>query len=130
MVREENYVLTVYHSENPLKTGDKIQTEFGELTVAGVLSDCPFDRNKGTETVICSEDTFQKLLGKNDYTIIDIQLTGGATDEDVNAIRDLAGESVIFSDERLENREARESILCIHVVCIWFSGGHCNDHGI
>lgn len=107
VVREENYVLTVYHSENPLKTGDKIQTEFGELTVAGVLSDCPFDRNKGTETVICSEDTFQKLLGKNDYTIIDIQLTGGATDEDVNAIRDLAGESVIFSDERLENREAR-----------------------
>lgn len=103
----ENLALTVYNDENPLKPGDKIELSKGELTVAGVLADCPFDREYGIETVICSENTFRRLTGEIDYTIIDIQLSKKITDEDVSAIRDLVGDGVIFADQRLSNKEAK-----------------------
>lgn len=39
-----------------------------------MLSDCPFNNRTEVGKLICSEDTFRKLTGEKDYTIIDMQL--------------------------------------------------------
>ncbi len=109
--QKDNQVLAVYDSESSLHVGDTLTLSFGrgetEIHVAGLLSTSPFDRVQGVETVICSETTFRRLTGKTDYTIIDIQLSNNATDDDVNSIRYLAGSNIQFSDRRASNREAK-----------------------
>lgn len=77
------------------------------VQVAGVLSECPFSREEGVETIICSEATFRELTGESGYTILDIQLNKKATEEDVSAIRQIAGENITFSDQRMNNRDVK-----------------------
>ena len=101
---DSDYVMTVYDKSNPLEVGDIIKLDSAQLEVACVLSDSPFS-STDTPTVICSEETFTRLTGERDYAVIDIQLTGNASDTDVNAIRDLAGAEYLFSDRRETNRE-------------------------
>lgn len=104
-------VVIVYDSGNPLKLGTEFAVNQGngeqKLKVSGVLSDSPFDREDGVETVICSEETFHQLTGQSGYTIIDVQLKKNADDKDVENIRRMAGENVIFSDQRLDNSQAK-----------------------
>lgn len=111
VIQKDNQVLIVYDPENTLHVGDTLSLDFGkgqkEVAVAGMLSSSPFDRVGGVDTVICSESTFQKLTGKTNYTIIDLQLSNTATDDDVNAIHSLAGSEIKFSDQRSSNREVR-----------------------
>lgn len=102
----KGYVLGVYSTEIAMNKGDKITTGLGDLTVSSVVSHVPFDRSDGEETLICSEELFEKLTGSDKYTIIDIQMNTSATDEDVNAIRDLS-EGYLFSDNRLSNKETK-----------------------
>lgn len=87
--------------------GKEGEAEEYRLKVSAVLSNCPFDREEGVETVICSEELFEKLTGETDYTIIDIQLNRQASDEDVARIRGMAGDSFSFSDRRMSNQETR-----------------------
>ena len=54
-----------------------------------MLSDCPFNNRQDVGKLICSEDTFRKLTGETDYSIIDIQLSQNATENDVNEIHRL-----------------------------------------
>ena len=49
---------------------------------------------------VCSEALFTRLTGETGYTIIDIQLNFGASEEDVEAIRAYAGQNYTFSDRR------------------------------
>lgn len=114
----DHFVLTVYDSETSLDLGNKLllpssipTEEPTELTVAGVLSTCPFQKEKDTEIIICSENTFQKLTGKNAYTILDLQLTKKASDSDVLAIQQLFDSTYTFSDQRKSNAEALGAYL-------------------
>lgn len=108
MIEEGNYVLAVHDAGGQsLKTGEVIHTDLGDLTVAGILSHCPIDGVQGTERLICSEDTFRRLTGESGYTILDMQLTRHASDEDINRIRSLAGDKILFSDQRLSNQDNR-----------------------
>jgi putative ABC transport system permease protein len=104
-------VLIVYDESSPLCLGDVVTADFGtgaqDIPVAGILSDSPFSREEGIETLICSESTFMRLTGRQGYTILDIQLTGGATDKNVAQMRALAGDGFEFSDQRLNNQEVR-----------------------
>lgn len=103
-------VLLVYSEDLSWKVGDKIKisTVNGTNTVniAGILATSPFDKQKGNEIVICNEDTFKSIIGKFDYTIIDIQLNKNANEENVKAIQNLA-KDYIFSDQRSSNEEVR-----------------------
>lgn len=109
--QKDNQVLVVFDVASTLHVGDTFSLDLGkgekEVTVAGLLSSSPFDRAKGVETLICSEATFRQLTGITDYTIIDIQLSKHATDDDVSSIRSLADSNTQFSDLRAGNREAR-----------------------
>lgn len=121
-----------YAGENLVQTGSTVtvntaafpgqggRSQEYQLKVSAVLSNCPFDREEGTETVICSEALFEKLTGEKGYTIIDLQLEKSATDEDVAEIRSLAGESVSFSDRRLSNQEVKGAFLSYAIFLYGF----------
>lgn len=120
---EPDTVLLVYDPQNPVQVGDIIQITADdlsrELLVAGLLSECPFDSDEATEIVICSENTFQALTGESGYTIIDVQLTKQATDEDVNAIHRKTGTTFTFKDERMGNSSVRGAYYCF---CLFVYG--------
>lgn len=113
------YVMTIYDKNNPLRVGDKIRLDNTELEVACVLSDSPFSADD-TPTLICSEETFTRLTGESDYSVVDVQLERGATDEDVSAIRDMAGDEYLFSDRRDTNRETTATYLAFTLLVYGF----------
>ena len=102
-------VLVSRQETGSLNPGDRITLFTGsgiwELPVSGVVGSHPFDEEPGTKTVFCSEELFQKLTGENGYTIIDVQVRRGTTDEDAEELRALAGDGVLFSDRRMRNME-------------------------
>lgn len=104
-------VLAVYDTVYQPGTGDVLHADFGSgprsVTVCGILSDSPFNREENTVTLICSEPLFRTLTGQTGYTILDVQLRSSATDADVAAIRAAAGEGITFSDQRLSNRDVK-----------------------
>ncbi|WP_332108560.1 MULTISPECIES: ABC transporter permease [Anaerovoracaceae] len=114
--KNKDAVLTVYDAKNPLHPGDTItvhsQGKEKTVTVTGVLSDSPFTNEADTEIIICSEAVFRSLQGDGGYTIIDVQLSDKATDQDVNRIRSLtSGPNRTFSDQRASNAEVQGGYL-------------------
>ena len=85
--------LIVYASQSTIQIGDTVSMNINgqskEIKILGKLSDCPFYSAAGVGTIICSKDTFEEITGESKYTIIDVQLAKGATDEDVYAIRQM-----------------------------------------
>ncbi len=83
--------LIVYNSQNTIQIGDTVSLNTNgqskEIQIVGMLSDCPVYSAAGVGTIICSEDTFEQLLASGKYTVIDVQLVKGTTDEDVYVIR-------------------------------------------
>ena len=96
-----------YDNHSEIQVGDSvtlmIDGQPAEITITGMVSECPFNTPDG-DIIICSEDTFRQLTGAEDYTIIDIQLTGKATDNDIDAIRSLVGTGCTFSDQRIDKQ--------------------------
>ena len=96
-----------YNNHSEIQVGDSvtliIDGQPTEITITGMVSECPFNTPDG-DIIICSEDTFRQLTGAEDYTIIDIQLTGKATDNDIDAIRSLVGTGCTFSDQRIDKQ--------------------------
>lgn len=100
-----NYVLATWDKDSPLKIGDKIQTGGEQLEIAGFLNYDPFNSDgttNGKITIITSGETYIRLTGVSDYSLVMIQTTNDATDKDVEAIRQAAGSGYTFSDRRSE----------------------------
>lgn len=98
-----NYVLTTWDKDSPLKIGDKIRVGNKELEIAGMLKFDPFSSDgstKGKITLITSGETFARITGVTDYSLIMIQTTRDATDANVQAIHNAAGKKYKFSDQR------------------------------
>ena len=98
-----NCVLTIWDKDNPLAIGDKIQVGNKEVEIAGLLKCNPFSDNgapNGKITLITSGETFNRLTGVTDYSLILIQTTKDATDRNIEAIRNVVGEKYTFSDQR------------------------------
>ncbi len=125
-VMEGEGILSVYHGENSLTEGESLIMDLGkgerQFTVAGVLSDCPFNSADGEEILICSEKTFESLTGMKNYTIIDVQLERKAGDEVVSQLRTLAGENVVFSDSRFSNAEVKGAMYSFQLFVYGFLG--------
>lgn len=100
-----NYVLATWDKDSPLKIGDKIQTGGEQLEIAGFLNYDPFNSDgttNGKITIITSGDTYIRLTGVSDYSLVMIQTTNDAIDKDVEAIRQAAGSGYTFGDRRSE----------------------------
>ncbi|MDE6387754.1 MAG: FtsX-like permease family protein [Lachnospiraceae bacterium] len=111
-----------YDNQSAIWTGDTVTLTIGgqstDIMIAGAVSECPFNTADG-DIIICSEDTFRQLTGAEHYTILDIQLTRKATEDDVDAIRALTGTDYTFSDLRMNN----QSVLGATYACKLFIYG-------
>lgn len=109
-VKDGEGVLLVEKAGFSAEVGDEIQieTQLGtkKVPIMGILSYAPFDSGKETGTLICSESLFRRLTGEKGYTILDIQLRD-LSDSIIEDIRNVAGNSYNFSDQRTSNREVR-----------------------
>lgn len=98
-----NDVLATWDKESPLDIGDNIKIGNEELNIAGLLKFDPFNRDGSTNgkiTLITSGETFARLTDETDYSLVMIQTTRGATDENVTAIRNILDETCTFHDRR------------------------------
>ena len=94
--------MTVLNKDNPIKVGDIIQVAGQEIEVVCGISSGLYP---GEYSIICSQETFARLTGEENYSMIGIQLSRQATDETVKQINSLAESDVIFTDERQRNQE-------------------------
>lgn len=121
---EDNTGLIVFEPQNDIETGDVITLNLNgsqtDMEIVGMLSDCPFNNRQDVGKLICSEDTFRKLTDETDYTIIDIQLSQDATENDVNEIHRLVGSQYTFSDERMGNSNTRGAYYCFGLFIYGF----------
>ncbi len=98
-----HYVLATWDKSSLLEIGDKILVADEEFEIAGLLKYDPFNSDgltNGDITLITSGDTFIDLTGITDYSLIMIQTTSDATDEDVTAIRDILDYGCTLNDLR------------------------------
>ena len=94
--------MTVLNKDNPIKVGDIIQVAGQEIEVVCGVSSGLYPSEY---SIICSQETFARLTGEQNYSMIGIQLSSKATDETVKQISSLAESNVIFGDDRQRNQE-------------------------
>ena len=119
---DEGLVLAAYSENSPWHQGEKVTTDLGELTIAGFLEHCPFGSMQDTDVFVCSEALFTKLTGQSNYTIIDVQAEGNAGEETAAKLRGLAGETYLFSDNRLSNSSAKGAYYSFAIFVYGFLG--------
>lgn len=112
-----NYAFTIHNKTSTLRKGDKIQIGNEEIEIAGELSTGVW--SDGKATVICSEETFTRLTGKNNYTILSIKFSKDATENDIAFLRNLAGEHS-FVDYRESNRQTRSTYYLFNILVYGF----------
>ncbi|MCM1121668.1 MAG: FtsX-like permease family protein [Eubacterium sp.] len=114
---DSDYALTIYNKDSRLDVGDKIQIGDTELEIACVVSE-----GIGVEdrpSVICTEETFQRITGEEDYIMLNIQLTKDASEETVDTLRTLAGENE-FGDRREENQSNNSTFWVFRIAAYGF----------
>lgn len=100
---DSNYVIATWDKDSPLGIGDKIRVDNEKYKIAGLLKYDPFSSDgsaNGKITIITSSETFERLTGITDYSLIMIQTAKDATDGDVTEIRNTVSEKYTFSDQR------------------------------
>lgn len=100
---DSDYVMTIFNRDSRLNVGDKIKIGDNELEVACVVSEGIW--GDAAATVVCSEKTFRRLTGEENYTLLNAIFTRDATEATADAIRRLAGDNS-FADYRESNRQA------------------------
>ncbi len=102
---ESSYVLATSDQNSTWRVGDKICIGNEKLEIAGLLKYDPF-RNDGLThgkiTLIISGETFARLTGIADYSLVMVQVSETATDVDVEAIHNAVGSEYRFHDKRDE----------------------------
>ena len=96
-------MLAVCDPDAPLRMGDTIQVGGQTLTIAGLLKYDLFSGDglsHGRVSIIASGETFLRLTGITDYSLVMIQAAADMSDEDAAAINALLDESLILRDRR------------------------------
>lgn len=113
---DTNHVLTIYSARNPLDVGDKIQLNGAELEVAGSVSEGLFEDDI---TLICTEETYERLMGESDYALLSIQFSSNA-EKDVSYIRSLMSDNYYLADYRDSNKETYAEFWAFRLVVYAF----------
>lgn len=102
---DSKYALATWDQNCSWKIGDKILIGDEELEIAGLLKYDLFRSDGltgGKMTLITSGETFSRLTGITDYSLLMVQMKRDAADENVQAISDTVGSDYRFSDKRDE----------------------------
>ena len=116
---DNGYALVICDLDAPLHTGDTIQVDGQTLSVAGLLKHDLFaddGLSHGRVSVITSSETFVRLTGVTDYSLVMIQTTGDVTDEAVAAMNAALGEGLTFRDQRDQRTSGTYTafVLCVY----------------
>ncbi len=98
-----NYVLATWDKNSILQVGDKITVDNDELEIAGFLKYDPFSSNgltNGEITLIASGETFMRLTGIENYSLVMVQTTSEIKDSDVETIRSSLDSNSMLTDLR------------------------------
>ena len=114
---DSDKVMTVLNKDNPIKVGDTIEIGGQEIKVACAISSGLYPDEY---SVICSQETFMRLTGEQNYSMIGIQLSSNATDETVKQINNLTESNVIFADERKSNQTDASTYLATRFLLYSF----------
>ncbi|MVB12427.1 FtsX-like permease family protein [Caprobacter fermentans] len=112
------YVLAVCGKNDSLEAGDVLKANGQKLTIAGTLKYNPFSSDGSLDekiTLITSDETFTRLTGISDYSLVLIQTSKDATNKNVAAIRGVVNENGTLSDLR-DQRTANTYIAFVLFV--------------
>lgn len=116
---DSDKVMTVINKDNPFKVGDTVKIAGKEVTITCGISSGLYGSDF---SIICSKETFLRLTGKNNYSLMGIQLEKNATNETLQQINNLVDKDVIFEDLRVKNQQDRTTYLAFVVVVYSFLG--------
>ncbi len=114
---DSNKVATVYNGNNSLRIGDTIQFAGEEVEITCTLSQGLFGDDL---IIICSQETFDRIMGNTKYGLIGIQLDSNATEETIAEIRSLENDDIIITDQRESNKQNNATYLAVRIVCYGF----------
>ena len=112
------YVLAVYSEYTALNVGDKVKIGDEELEIGCVVSE-GVGSVSGSAVVVCSEETYTRLTGEQDYAMVGIVLEKDVSEMAVNKIYDLA-EGNIIADSREKNSEVSGSYWVFRIAAYSF----------
>ena len=95
---DSDYALAIFSQDSRLGVGDKIEIGDNLIEIACVASE-GIGSVSGCAVAVCSEETFQRLMGEQGYMMINVILEKGAPEQTVEKIRTLSG-SHVFTDRR------------------------------
>ena len=116
---DSRFVLATSDQDSTWKIGDTVQIGDETLTIAGLLKNDPFSEDGLTDgklTLITSGETFIRLTGDEDYSLVLIQTAGNVTDENVRAIRNSIDQTYSFRDKRDERTTGTYTafVFCVY----------------
>ena len=117
---DSGYVLAAWDQNSSWTVGDTILVGNEQLMIAGLLKYDPFSGDGltgGKITLITSGETFTRLTGITDYSLIMIQTTSGATDEDVAAIRQIVEQNGYTMNDKRDERTS--GTYFAFVACVY-----------
>ena len=114
---DSNKVATVFNKNNSLQVGDTIQIADTEIEISCALSQGLFGDDL---IIICSQETFDRLMGATNYGLIGVQLEKGTEDETVAQIRKLESGDIVVTDQRESNQEDVATYWASRIVCYGF----------
>lgn len=112
------YVLAVYGQYTTLNVGDKVIIGDEELEIGCVVSE-GVGSVSGSAVVVCSEETYTRLTGEQDYAMVGVVLEKDVSEMAVNKIYDLA-EGNIIADSREKNSEVSGSYWVFRIAAYSF----------
>lgn len=115
---DSSYALAVYNQSNRLDVGDKIKIGDEEIEIAAVLSE-GVGSVSGAATVVCSEETYLRLMGDQNYVMVGMVLEKDVSESAVRKIQDMAGEH-LFMDNREQNSENNGSYWVFRLAAYGF----------
>lgn len=112
------YVLAVYSEYTTLNVGDKVKIGDEELEIGCVVSE-GVGSVSGSAVVVCSEETYTRLTGEQDYAMVGVVLEKDVSEMAVNKIYDLA-EGNLIADSREKNSEVSGSYWVFRIAAYSF----------
>ena len=123
---DSDEVLIQYNRDNPLQLGDTLTINGQTVTVRAAVS-----QGIGRDgcIVMCSQQTFDRLVGAQPYSMIFVNLDANAPDSTVaqaSSLADNAGSDVMFYD----NRDSNRSSSATYQAVLWMGYGFIGILGL
>lgn len=106
-------VATVFNRDNPLKVGDTIRIAGSEVEISCALSQGLFGDGL---IVICSQETFDRLMGEQKYGLIGVLLGKDGADEAAAQLKSLENDRIIVADQREKNQQDAATYWASRIV--------------